>query len=294
MQGKTFKKPMLAGECPQDLSLLSYPVLVLPKIDGIRVIIVNREVRTRSMKLLPNKRIQALLSSLPEGMDGELTCKHDPFNFQANTSLAMGQGDGDFVFWAFDMIGTKGFVDRYNDLEVSARSCPDFVRVVPHTFVSGVDELLAFERSIVSQGFEGVVVRSLSGPYKQGRSTTKEGHLLKLKRFLDDEAECVGVVELLHNENEAKTNEIGRTHRSSSKEGKVSGGTLGALVLRRSDGVEFCCGTGFTAKDRADLWENKPIGRLVKFKYLEAGVKTAPRHPVFLGFRDLIDMDLNQ
>jgi DNA ligase-1 len=34
---------------------------------------------------------------------------------------------------------------------------------------------------------------------------------------------------------------------------------------------------------------NGAIGKLVKYKYFAIGVKDAPRHPVFLGFRSKLD-----
>jgi hypothetical protein len=74
------------------------------------------------------------------------------------------------------------------------------------------------------------MLRDPNGPYKFGRSTRKEGYLLKLKRFCDSEAEVIGVVELMHNGNEAKTNALGRTERSTRKAGKTGMGVLGALA----------------------------------------------------------------
>ena len=42
-----------------------------------------------------------------------------------------------------------------------------------------------------------------NAPYKQGRSTVREGYLLKVKTFLDDEATVVRFEERMHNGNEA-------------------------------------------------------------------------------------------
>ena len=51
-------------------------------------------------------------------------------------------------------------------------------------------------------------------------------------------------------------------------------------------------GTGFDAADRDDLWaeQDKLMGRIVKYKSFPVGVKDAPRHPVWLGFRHPDDM----
>ena len=43
---------------------------------------------------------------------------------------------------------------------------------------------------------------------------------------------------------------------------------------------------------RKQLWEIRDtlIGKMVKYKYFNIGVKVAPRLPVFLGFRDSSDL----
>ena len=65
-------KPMLAGEA--DVEKLVYPVLGSPKLDGIRVIIKDRVVLSRSLKPIPNAYIQKLFGREEfEGFDGELT-----------------------------------------------------------------------------------------------------------------------------------------------------------------------------------------------------------------------------
>jgi DNA ligase-1 len=43
---------------------------------------------------------------------------------------------------------------------------------------------------------------------------------------------------------------------------------------------------------RLSIWENpeKYLGKLIKYKYQNFGIKVAPRLPVFLGFRDESDL----
>jgi DNA ligase-1 len=148
-------------------------------------------------------------------------------------------------------------------------------------------------------GAEGAVTRDPRGLYKFGRATEKQQWMLKVKPFVDAEAVVVAVEELMHNENEPETNQLGRTRRSSHKEGKVGGGKLGALRVvalshwdqdlnHISDSApRFRIGTGFTDADRKLLWAQRDelFGRIVKYKSMKVGAKDAPRHPVFLGFR---------
>jgi DNA ligase-1 len=156
-----------------------------------------------------------------------------------------------------------------------------------------MDSLDKFEAKQLERGLEGVILRDPDGIYKCGRSSTNEGILLKLKRYEDSEATIIGVEELLSNQNDAKTNKLGHTERSSHKENMVPMGTMGALNVRDlKTKVEFSIGTGFDADTRADFWKDRKsvIGKIVKYKYFASGSKDKPRFPVFLGFRDKRDM----
>jgi DNA ligase-1 len=142
----------------------------------------------------------------------------------------------------------------------------------------------------------------MNGLYKHGRSTLREGWLLKVKRFEDGEARVVATEEWETNLNEAKTNALGRTERSTHQANKVGAGVLGKLIVvgvkgDRYDGIEFGVGTGFRGADAADgerakLWRmrDKLVGRIVRYKYFPTGGKDKPRFPIFDGWRDPIDM----
>ena len=68
---------------------------------------------------------------------------------------------------------------------------------------------------------------------------------------------------------------------------------MGALQVRDvGTGVEFDIGTGFTEGDRLALWAIRDdlAGDVIKYKFFAGGVKDKPRFPVFLGFRDSIDL----
>jgi DNA ligase-1 len=120
----------------------------------------------------------------------------------------------------------------------------------------------------------------------------KEGALIKVKQFTDDEATVIGFEEEFENLNEATVNALGHTERSSHQANKRGKGTLGALVCVTKDGAEFRIGTGFKRDERQALWDRRDTlpGSTVKFKSFLIGVKVAPRFPTFLGFRDSIDM----
>lgn len=86
------------------------------------------------------------------------------------------------------------------------------------------------------------------------------------------------------------TNALGRTERSSVKANKTGKGTLGGFhVYDVVTGIEFRVGSGFTAEQREEFWIHQAdiIGCTIKYKSFSIGVKEKPRHPVFLGFRNM-------
>lgn len=296
-------KPMLAGtpnDIESDLSKISYPVLVSPKLDGIRATMQEGKLRSRSLKDIPNSNVQRMFQGLPEGIDGELIFGSPtaPDVFRKTTSIVMSD-DKDatgITFNVFDIHNSQGFEDRLILLGQVITGRPwRFLplTLVEHVFAHDLERVLHYETLWTERGYEGLMLRSLKGPYKEGRSTLREGYLLKIKRFSDADAEVIGSFELEHNDNVAFQNELGRTARSSSMEGKRKSGILGGLVVRdlKTD-VEFNIGTGFDAQQRFELWSMRDAlpGRIVKYKYLPTGQKEKPRHPVWLGWRSKEDI----
>lgn len=52
-------KPMLAGKAPDDLNELTLPVLVSPKLDGIRCVMHEGVALSRKLKPIPNAFVYA-------------------------------------------------------------------------------------------------------------------------------------------------------------------------------------------------------------------------------------------
>lgn len=219
-------------------------------------------------------------------------------NFQEVSSGVMSEdGFPDFEYRVFDFVArdlATPYVNRMNDLAAVCRALGDhrIVPVMPKTIETEA-ELAVYEAQCLEQGYEGVMVRTPGSPYKCGRSTAREGYLLKIKRFSDSEAMIVDFAEKMHNANEATVDALGRTKRSSHQENKVPMGTLGSLVVQDCySKVEFRLGTGFDDALRAKLWAARHTlpGRVVKYRFQPTGVKEAPRFPTFLGFRHEDDL----
>lgn len=294
-------KPLLAATI-EDILQLMYPVLASQKFDGIRATMQGGIMLSRSLKPIPNKNVQAMFANLLDGLDGELIVGDPlaPDAYRKTTSIVMSDNkSADAVrFHVFDWYGDEPFETRL--AKVFTVKHP-VVIPVQHVRINNVLELEALEESLLEAGAEGVMLRSVNGRYKEGRSTLRDGILGKLKRFKDMNAEVVGTVEYENNVNAAFTNELGRTARSSEQSGKRGAGVLGKLVCKGLEapyvGIEFGCGCGFKGADspdgeRSQLWKVREslVGKIVKVKYFPSGSDTRPRHPVFLGWRSKIDM----
>lgn len=290
-------RPMLAAKV-ETIDTLRYPLLASPKLDGIRAMVINGVLLSRSMKPIPNRYLQASLGlNALNGLDGELCAGLATSSsvFRDTTSAVMTQtGEPEVQYHVFDFIGSamEHFQGRLELAQNFAGKHP-LIKVVPHTRVHNSVELIAMEQEYLAAGYEGIMLRSLTGRYKQGRSTLSEGWLMKLKRFMDSEAVIVDVIELQHNRNEAKEDERGYMKRSSHQENKVAGDKLGSLSVKDAyTGVQFEIGTGFSDGDRHAYWQDreKLIGKTVKYRFFPSGSKDRPRFPTFLGFRAVDDI----
>lgn len=310
-------RPMKGSPAPSDLSSLRYPLLASEKIDGWRCLVADIEwaranipcdpkhreyfdtarhaiALSASNKPIPNWSTQRRLD-LPElvGLDGELLAS-DKFNETSSAFAAYG-GEPAFQFHIFDRFDRPNdhFTHRLASIKLLVLPhIDDNTELLkhPHFEMTDAAHLEEFMKEILPPTAEGVVTRDPRGLYKFGRATPKQEWMLKIKPFEDAEAVVVGVEELMHNANEAETNQLGRTRRSHHQANKVPMGKLGALVVQPYTpvgGAAFRIGTGFDDATRHLLWaqRNDLIGRIVKYKSMKRGVKDAPRHPVFLGFR---------
>jgi DNA ligase-1 len=300
-------EPMLASRESPDLSTLAYPIYASPKLDGVRALVKGGKLLSRKLLPIPNKFVAARFSSSAcEGLDGELilgdptrtTCFRD-------TSAALRRHDGepDVKLWVFDQWSSKEiFETRLYDLRRAYRHAEsyrasnawDHIELVPHFSMKDELEVRHYENDELGKGYEGLILRAPNGPYKFGRATLKEGWMMKLKRFVDGEATVVGFAEEEKNTNPAKRDKLGRTKRSSHKEGKVGKDTLGAFICESPDfpGHRFEVGGGLTDADSRLFWAHRDVllGAVIKYKHFPKGGKDKPRHATFLGLRDKWDL----
>ena len=267
-------------------------------VHNCRAVVIDSVVYSRSLKPIRNKHVQKLFGK-PEynGFDGELVVGdiYAKDVFQKTTSGVMStEGTPDVTFYVFDLFtnNLSTYKERLYDLNdrLVLEQYPNIVATTQR-YVKTKEELLELLESERIKGGEGLIGRNPLGVYKYGRSTPKEQLSIKFKFFSDSEFEVIGFEERMHNANEAKTNELGYTERSSCKENLIPMNTLGSLVLKYGDS-EFRCGTGFSDVQRKEIWENKEsyLGKLASIRYMSVGQVILPRLPSFQGFRDEDDL----
>ena len=292
----TFKKPMLAATIKNVETDIKLPCLASLKLDGLRAIVIDGVVLSRSMKRIPNKAIQAKFGREEfNGLDGELIVGEpnasDVFNKTTSQVMTI-EGSSDGVsFYVFDMITDASRQDKLSHIRDLAFLNPEIKLVHEETCLT-LDSVLDFEKRALESNYEGIMIRSKDG-YKQGRSTIREGFLAKLKRFSDSECIVIGFEERMRNLNAAKINETGHQVRSSALAGLEPADTLGALLVRDIEtGVEFSIGSGFDDITRQVIWDNRDVylNKIVTYKHFLCGTIDKPRFPIFKGFRALEDL----
>jgi DNA ligase-1 len=270
--------PLLASQA-DDFSLLRFPLCASPKLDGVRALVRDGVVWSRSGKPIPNARVQRLFGPL-HGWDGELVCGDPlaPDCFRKTQSAVMRkEGEPDVTFFQFDdWTRESPFFRFYADRRAREKNAglPAHTALVAQHMVYGQRELEEYERECLELGFEGVMLRDPDAGYKFGRSTAREGILLKVKRFADAEAVPLDMEEQVSETGEPKN-------------------TLGALVVRDlKTGVVFSIASGFTQADRDAFWRRGlGGGELVRYRHFPTGGKDKPRFPVFAGLRSRADME---
>jgi DNA ligase 1 len=295
-------KPMLApGEDPLSFpdyfKKLKYPLLASPKFDGIRCTVKNSNALSRSGKLLPSTQVQSEFTSYNH-LDGEII-EGDATDFgvyNRTQGFVMSYNKpGNLAYYVFDYCHpdwlNRPFYERLSYAKGLIPSVGNYY-FIEHEDIEDYDALIAYEEKQLALGFEGIMMRDPVGRYKNGRGTFNEGLIYKLKRFKDAEAVIVDIIEGFKNENAKEKDELGFSKRSEKAEGLVKSGMAGRII-GRYEGQEIDIAPGaFTHDERIRLLADRTsyIGSMVKFRYMEHGMKDKPRFPRALGLRGLMDL----
>lgn len=311
-------KPMLAEDWVE--AKVRFPVIAQPKIDGVRSLNLDGTCRGRSLKTHGNRHVTQQFSRVELiGVDGEMAAEHETHpDLCRITSSALSTHEGSpYILWhLFDYVAPHTVALPYRerlaqlDLRFHTMSLtePDIwkhLQLISWQLCYTLEELLAADDRWLEQGYEGTIIRDPNGKHKNGRSTVREGGLLRIKRFIEAEIVVTSIEEGERNANEAQVNELGHTFRSTHKANMVPNGMVGAMLgvltkdvkdtsgkLLFAKGETLRVGAGKMTHDERLHYFNNPhllIGQTVKFKLFPKGMKDKPRFPTFQAIRGKAD-----
>lgn len=258
-----------------------WPVMVQPKLDGVRVLVhIGRspdDIKFLSRSGREFDSFDSLKPIIWDGaaefelqghvLDGEVT----DGDFLATVSAVRRRGvdKGTSVFNVFDVLPAAAFHEGKHDVPAQVRYYRDVQRllehhprlqVVPTILAETEDEIWAEYRRIRAVGGEGVIVKHRDAPYVCARSYD----WMKIK-------DCQSV-DL-------------QVHGVQPGTGKYAG-QVGALLCYFGD-VEVAVGSGLP--DGLRLFDKKHlIGRTIEVQYHEVTPAGSLRHPRFVKMRDTL------
>jgi DNA ligase-1 len=278
----TFQPPMLANSYDSE-SLITFPVYVQPKLDGVRCIAKKEGLFTRNGKPIVscphiNDDLAARFRSNPlMELDGELYNHDLKDDFDSLISVIKKQKpvDADFAnakkliqYHIYDVrdpeLVFSERLKKFNELvkEVNSKS---IIKVTTRT-IKNKAELDAAYDEFLSKGYEGEMIRT-DTPYEFKRTNA----LLKRKEFMTDEFEIVDIIE-------GKGNRAGMAGRAIVKLNKPT--TEGETTCEAGllGGFKF-----FTRllKERKEV-----IGKLATIEFQNYTPKGSLRFPRMITVRD--------
>lgn len=287
-------RPMKPPTGTLDINDVLYPAYVSIKYDGFRAAIKDGKTVLNSLRELDNLHVRNLLASEPtlQDHDGELVIlplnDNQCFN-RCQSAFRAAKGEPEFRFVVFDRINELSFEDRWVKFEKP--EYPAWVIVDTPVRVENREQLDAFIEEVLNDNHEGVMLRQGDSEYVFGRATFKKQQLLRIKPMETAEGKIVGFECEYENTNEAVVNALGRSKRSSAKEGLIPKDTLGKLICE-TEQWGLVSISGFSDKFADEVWRNQHryLGEFATFNYQAIGSISQPRLAKFKGIRAKADM----
>ena len=268
--------PMLAGKFDEKRQKkIVYPVFVQPKLDGMRLG-VSREGRelvftTRGGKTVDLPHIANALGWLPaeSKLDGELYIHG--MSCQAIMSLVKNGAKAERVKIEYHIYDVPEWEGETGDFSMRSYMLSDSVgphchdespiKLVRTQLARNAADVWKFHGECVAEGYEGCMVRTLTGMYEWG---ARSNELLKVKKFDDGEFKIVGFTE-------------GR--------GKMAGCVI--WNCETDEGKPFDCTHKCTMDARKAFYQNGKayigkLGTCAHFGWTDDGI---PRFPIMLKIR---------
>lgn len=272
--------PMLAAKWEDLKNKIQYPVLVQPKLDGIRCIVKADGMWTRNGKqIVACPHIFETLKPLFEIdedliLDGELYNHQLKEDFNKITSIVkkLKPTDADLEeskqmiqYHVYDIPSYKEKQEKRTEMLQKFSKASEYVEVVVSKLAVNEASVDMFHEQFVEAGYEGAMVRTLTNMYENKRSK----QLLKMKTFQDEEFVIVGAIE-------------GKASRAEC---------LQSFVCVTEEGKEFNANANASVDQLKQWWIEKEslIGKKATVKFFHRTPDGIPRFPKVLTI-DRIDV----
>jgi DNA ligase-1 len=264
--------PMLAHDYHKRGNSAIFPCYTQPKLDGTRCLAISQKgLFSRMRKPFPAvlDHITNEVNRLPPTiiLDGELYSK--TLTFQEIVGAVKKAKGGDPVkqqqiqLYVYDLVDMeRPFESRLKTLQtLFARNRFQHLVLVPTKRCESELQMKEQHAAHVEDGYEGIMLRTIGGDYKQSRSV----HLLKYKEFIDDEYDVIG---------------------AEQGQGLEEGCVI--WVCQTEDGKRFHCRPRGSREDRMEQFQNSDayIGKKLTVRMQELTDDGIPRFPVGIAFRD--------
>ena len=274
---------MLAFKWQDHRTKVTYPVLVQPKLDGVRCLYRGGTMQSRSSgqdepKIVHESRlihIREALQHLPDNiiLDGEIyvhgwSLQKINQQFSVNSTEPRPH-ETQLQYYVSDCIDLNDLAKSQDDRTcyiktlIQSLNNPT-VRDVTSFYATDEYQVESYFRTFRDHGFEGAIIRDHAAPYGLshlcGNKENRWKYLLKRKDWLDEIYEIKEVQE---------------------GEGKHLN-RLGSLLLALPNGGEVSVGTGFSDSERDSFWANPPIGKKAHVKFDSFSDAGVPLKPTFL------------
>jgi|WetSurMetagenome_2_1015567.scaffolds.fasta_scaffold68975_2 hypothetical protein len=258
--------PMLANKWHDKKHTIQYPIILQPKLDGIRMLMQDGKCWSRMGKEIIPEVVQHIARHT-NGLilDGELIWEGVSFQ---DTMRAIKKYNPEtspkLKYHVFDIVNTeKPFEDRYDMLEfwVDIYQPDNIVLVECIWDVVGENLLHACHGRYIQDGYEGTIIRTPDGMYQIGH---RSSDLLKLKDFDDSEFTIIDV-----------------------KDGEGRDAEAAIFICVASNQI-FAVRPKGTMDYRREVWYNRAsyIGKELTVRYQGVSEDGIPRFPVGISVRD--------
>lgn len=264
VQKSEIPKPMLAHGYDKQAHKITFPAMVQPKLDGVRMLLgPDGTCLSRTGKKFSAEVLGHISAECRDcWLDGELYS--DELTFEEIVSACRKQSGApnkNIHYHVYDIVDPKKpFCDRLFDLKELVKGLR-FTHIVKTLNVNTPEQVLEYHDEFVQEGYEGIMIRNKNSKYEQKRSYG----LQKFKNFQDDEF-------LISDIKEATGNDAGTA----------------IVQCKNTQGNTFWVRPRGTREYRAEILKQKDLflGQLLTVRFQNLTEKGVPRFPVGIAVRN--------